>query len=83
MRIISIYPLKLANSSNIEFQSSHPRYQTYLQKHFIKPESQAKVKLLRPLFHKDGFDNIISADDLGTMKGHNNIAIILLAQFMP
>ncbi len=30
MRVISIYPQKLAISSDIEFESSHPKYPTYV-----------------------------------------------------
>lgn len=30
MYITNIYPQKLTNSNNIEFESSHPKYQTYL-----------------------------------------------------
>ena len=64
MHIISIYSQKLANSSNIEFESSYPRYQTHVQQHFTKLESQAEFKLLKPLFDSNSFGNIISADNL-------------------
>ncbi|MCJ1342680.1 hypothetical protein MMC31_000867 [Peltigera leucophlebia] len=83
MRVISIYPRKLANSSDIEFESSHPRHQTHVQRHSTKPGSQADVKLIGPLFDSDGLSNIISADDPGTVEGHNDIVVILLALFVP
>ncbi len=31
MRVVNIYPQKLANSSDIEFKPSHPKYQTHVQ----------------------------------------------------
>lgn len=64
MRVINIYLQKLTNFSDIKFESSHPKYQTDIQQHFTKPESLAKVKLLKPLFNGDSLGNIISADDL-------------------
>lgn len=49
----------------------------------MKLASQAKVKLLEPLFDSDKLSDIISADNLKTAKGYNNITIILLALFVP
>ncbi len=83
MRIVSIYPQKLANSSDIEFEPSHPKYQTHIQRHFTKLGSPAEVKLLGPLFDSDDLDDIILADDPGTAEGHNDIAVILLVLFIP
>ncbi|MCJ1349552.1 hypothetical protein MMC31_007793 [Peltigera leucophlebia] len=83
MRVISIYPRKLANSSDIEFESSHPRHQTHVQRYSTKTGSQADVKLIGPLFDNDGLSNIISADDPRTAEGHNDIVVILLALFVP
>ena len=54
-----------------------------MQWHFMKLASQAKVKLLEPLFDSDKLSDIISADNLKTAKGYNNITIILLALFVP
>lgn len=82
MRIVNIYLWKLANSSDIEFEFSHPEYQTHVQQHFIKPGSLAEIKLLRPLFNSDGYRDKISADDPRTAKDCNNIAVILLALFV-
>ncbi len=59
IHIISIYPRKLAISSDIEFASSHPNNLTHVQRHFTKPGSQAEVKLLWPLFDNDGVGEII------------------------
>ncbi len=83
MRIVSIYPRKLVNSSKIEFEPSHLKYQTLVQRHVTKPGSPAEVKLLGLLFDSDSLDNIISIDDPGTVESHNNIAVILLALFVP
>ncbi len=83
MHIVSIYPLKLANLSDIKFEPNHPKYQTHVERHFTKPESPAKIKLLGPLFDSDNFDDIISVDDPRTVEGHNNIVIILLTLFVP
>ncbi len=83
MRVIGIYPRKLAISSDIEFDSSHLKHQSQVQRHFTKPGSQAEVKLLGPLFDNDGLDDIISADDPKTAEGYNNIAVILLVLFVP
>ncbi len=83
MRIISIYPHKLAISGGIDFASSHPNSLTYVQQHFTKPGSQAEVKLLRPLFDNDGGGKIIPVDGSETLEGLNNIAIILLTLFVP
>ena len=83
MYVISIYLWKLANSNNIEFKPSHLRQQTYVQQHFTKPGSQAKIKLLGPLFDSDGLGNIIFADDPRTTEDYNDITIILLALFVP
>ncbi len=83
MRVVNIYSRKLANSSNIEFEPSHPKYQTHLQRHFTKTMNPAEVKLLGPLFDSDSLDNIISADDSRTVEGHKDIAVILLALFVP
>ena len=83
MYVISIYFQKLASSIDIEFQSSHPKYHTYVQQHFTKSESYAKVKLLRLLFDNDGFSNIIPVDDPETAEDYNNIAVILLVLFVP
>ncbi len=83
MRIIGIYPQKLAISSDIEFDPSHPKHQSQVQRHFTKPGSQAEVKLSGPLFDNDGHGDIISANDPETTEGYNNIAMILLALFMP
>ncbi len=82
MRVIGIYPQKLAISSNIEFNSSHPKYQSLIQRYFTKLGSQAGVKLLGPLFDNKGLGIIISADDSETAEGYNNIAVILLALFV-
>ncbi len=83
MRVISIYPQKLAISSNIEFDSSHLKNQSQVQWHFTKSGSQAEFKLLGPLFDNDGLGDIISADDPKIAEGYNNIAVILLALFVP
>ncbi len=83
MCVVSINPRKLVNSSNIEFEPIHPKYQTHVQRHFTKPGSSAEVKLLGPLFDSDGLDDIILADDPGTAEGYNDIAVILLALFVP
>ena len=83
MRIINISPQKLANSNDIDFESSHLRHQPHLQQHFMKSGSQAKVKLLGPWFGSDGLGNIISADDFGIAESHNDIVVILIALFVP
>ncbi len=83
MRVISIYPCKLAILGNIEFVSSHPNSLTHVQQHFTKPGSQAEVKLLGPLFDNDGVSEIIPVDGPETPEGFNNIAVILLALFVP
>lgn len=83
MRVINISSQKLANSNDIEFESSHPRHQPHVQQHFMKSGSQAKVKLLRLLFGSDGLGNIISADDFGIAESHNDIVVILVALFVP
>ncbi len=83
MHIISIYLQKFAISSDIEFESSHPKYQTHVQRYFAKPRSQAEVKLLGPLFDNDGLGNIVSVDNLETAVGYTNIPMILLALFVP
>lgn len=70
-------------SSNIEFESSHLKYQTYIQRHFTKPRSLAEVKLLGPLFDNDGRGNIISANDVETAESYNNIVVILPTFFFP
>ena len=41
------------------------------------------MKLLGLLFDNNSFDNIISANDPKTVEGYNNMAIILLALFVP
>lgn len=82
IRIISIYPQKFASSSDIEFKPSHIKHQTHVQRHLTKPRSPVEIKLLRLLFDSDSLRNIILVDDPGTTKGHNNIAVILLALFM-
>lgn len=48
----------------------------------MKSKNQTKVKLLRPLFDSNGFDNIIFADNPKTARGYNNITIILLVLFV-
>ncbi len=83
MRVIGIYPQKLTISSNIKFDSSHPKYQSQVQQYFSKPRSQADVKLLGPLFDNDGLGNIIFADNPKIIKGYNNIVVILLVLFVP
>lgn len=82
VHVVSIFPWQFANSSDIEFESSYLIYQTHMQQHWIKPGSQAEVKLLGLLFDNDGLGNIIFADNLRTVKGHNNITIVLLALFV-
>ena len=54
-----------------------------MQQHFTNPGSPAEFKLLGPLFDSDALGDIISADDPGTVEGHNDIAVILLALFVP
>ena len=83
MYVISIYSQKFAKSSDIEFNPSHPKYQTHMQQYFTKPGSLAKIKLLGSLFDSGSISNIISTDDPKIAKGHNDIAVILLALFMP
>ncbi len=83
MRIISIYPRKLAILGNIEFASSHPNSLTHVQRHFTKPGSQAEVKLLGLLFDNEGVNKIIPVDGPETPKGLNDIAVIFLALFVP
>ncbi len=83
MRVINIYPRKLAISSDIEFVSSHPNSLTHVQRHFTKPRSQAEVKILGPLFDNDGIGEIIPVDRPETPEGLNDIAVILLTLFVP
>ncbi len=83
MCVIDIYPQKLAILSNIEFDSNHPKYQSQVQRYFIKLGSQAEVKLLGPLFDNDDLGDIISTDDFETAKGYNDIVMILLALLVP
>lgn len=83
LRVISIYPCKLAIPRDIEFASSHLNNFTHVQRHFTKPGSQAEVKLLGPLFDYDDVGEIITADRLETPEGLNNIAVIFLALFVP
>ncbi len=83
MRVVNIYPRKLANLSDMEFEPSHPKCQTRVQRYFTKPRSLAEFKLLGPLFDSNGLGDIILADDPKIAEGYKNIAIILLALFIP
>lgn len=83
MCVISIYPRKLAISSNIEFVFSHANNLTHVQQYFIKRGSQAEFKLLGPLFDNNSVGKIIPADGPETPEGLNDIAIIFLALFVP
>ncbi len=49
----------------------------------MKPASKIEVKLLGSLFDNNDIGNIIARDDLEIAKSYNNIAVILLALFIP
>lgn len=83
MRVIGIYPRKLAIQGDIEFAPSHRHNLTHVQRHFTKPGSQAEVKLLGQLFNSDGLGETMSIEGPETAEGLNDIAVILLALFVP
>lgn len=82
LRVVDVFPRKLAQKGDIDFSHSHRNQHNLVQRHGTR-DSPSVIKLLGQLCDTEDIDDTILIDHANEDGKLNNIAVILLALFVP